>query len=104
VVIIPLALLALPFGQSGLALFGLLTMLLFYLYCGLVMHRRAADTAAGLALRIGGLVLATIPVLILAVVAQTAVLELVMWIETGASRLDVLYGSMIQASIAAAGR
>jgi hypothetical protein len=61
-----------------------------FLYMGLVLHRRAANSAAGLVGQLAVLVLATVPVVILFLLLVFGTVEAALQADTGLSRLQLL--------------
>ncbi len=90
VIAVPLVVAGIFLGQGMLIAASLAVMLVFFVYGGLVLHRRAADTAWGLCSRIAGLVAAMVPAIAGMLAISYATLEIAFERQTGLSRTELI--------------
>jgi hypothetical protein len=76
-----------PYGMLAAASGGFVVL---FVYAGLVMHKRVASSALGLAARLVAFVLATIPVLVVGITLVFIGIELAFSAQTGLSRLGLI--------------
>lgn len=77
-------------GPEWMALGAVASFITLFVYVGVILHRRAADTALGLAMRTVACVLGTIPVLLVWIVLAFGTVELAFSSQIGLSRLELL--------------
>jgi hypothetical protein len=87
---IPVTLVGGLFGPTGLLWGTVISFGVLFVYAGLVLHRRAADSTLGWALRVLAFVLATFPVLLVVGVLVFGTIEVPFTANTGLSRLQLI--------------
>lgn len=82
------------FGPTGSLVATGIGFAALFAYAGVLMHRRAADSAFGLAMRVTGLVAATLPMLLVAGLLVFWTVEIPFMKHTGLSRLQLVIEAM----------